>query len=653
MTDPASARSLHAQGRLNLAEPLYRAALRASPGDVTLRRDLAVLLMQARKEGDALALFEHHDIDASPDADLLTILTLCYRATERYEQGLALADRIVALEPGQASGWLLKGSLHVLLGHHASGEMALRASLRIEGRLPESWHYLGEALQAQRRWDEAIAAYRQAQHAQPREVLNIALCHERAGRLEDATAGYQEAHYLMPGRADVLTRLAYSQSSLCRFDASSRTRSALSDRLRTPLAKDDRPEPFLLTALGLPEAAKISALEHYAERFSQTASRTCAVFGLSQDDIIRIGYISPDFGEHAVGDLLRAHFSAHDRTRFHVTAYALRTYDDPVNRDIRQGVDTYRICDAMDDFELAETIRLDRIDVLVDLAGYTAGGRPGVLARRPAPLQIGWLGFLDGQQAPWLDALVMDRHLLPERANWPYRDAIVRIPTTVFPGSPQAIGTADRVRFGLPLKTVLLCSFNNTYKIDPTLVLAWIEILRLAPDAHFVIFLPDAARAGFLNCWLGYGGDRERLHIVGKVSIADHADRLASCDLMLDAFRYQGGATSMHAIANGLPVLSMSGTMPTERFGASINGFLGLDVLMCGDADAYVGTAARLANSPEELSSLRRRVAARVRDTGLFDPRRSASAIESLLIGLMAERRNSPGHVQTGQVKHG
>jgi protein O-GlcNAc transferase len=637
MNDSRLARELHAQGRLQAAEASYRSALNAAPEDRTLRRDFAVMLMQARKEHDAVALLAYLEEDASATGDALTILALCLRAIGKYQRALPLTNRIVAREPRNALGWLLKGSLHVLLCDYISGEAALRVCLEIEDQLAEGWHYLGESLQGQRRWDEAIAAYRRAQRRQPQEILNIAICHERAGRLSDASVGYQAAHDLMPGRADVLARLAYAQSALCQFDDASRTSALLSQRLQTPLARDDRPEPFIMSALGAEVSARIKVLDHYAAPFRAELRLSEAHAERQPGDPIRIGYMSPDFGEHAVGDLLGSHFSSHDREHFEIFAYALREHNDSISREIQMGVDTFRECYDLDDATLVETIRSDRIDVLIDLAGYTSGARPGALAKRPAPLQLGWLGFLDGQQAPWLDALIMDEHLVPATEPWPYDDRVVKLKTTVFPGSTPIIGTPDRARFGLPHDAMVLCSFNNTYKLDALLSDAWIRILELAPDAHLALYLPASARANFLHAWARKGGDQRRLHLFDKVAMTEQADRMASCDLLLDTFHYQGGATSMHAIANGLPVLSFSGVTPPSRMGASINGFLGLHDLICQDVEMYVQTAVRLAKSPQLLTEMRQELAHRVLATGLFDPRRSAAAIESLVLDLMGD----------------
>ncbi|MCW5611658.1 MAG: tetratricopeptide repeat protein [Rubrivivax sp.] len=632
------ARELHGGGQLAAAEPLYRAALQAEPQDLGLTRDLAVLLMQARREAEAAALLDRPDLLARADADLLTVLALCLRACGRHERALQVAQQLVTIDAGASLGWLLLGSLQVLLGAAGPGEAALRRCVAIEPALAEAWHYLGESLQQQGRWDEAIAAYGVAARRQPADGINVATCHELAGRLATAETGYRDMLRLMPGRADLLARLAQVQAMQCRFEAEAATTAALAQALGRPLAADDAPEPFIVAWLDLDPAVRAATLRRHARRI-QTAVTPLppAARGPRGGGPLRLGYLSADFGPHAVGELVRGHFAAHDRSRFQVTGYSLRAHQGPVAEEIRRGFDAVVDCDGLSDRAVAEAIRADGIDVLIDMAGFTHGARPRILAMRPAPLQLGWLGFVHGHQAPWLDALLLDEHVRPADLSWPYEDRVVGLPGTLLPGSPFPAGRRNRARFGWPEDAVVLASFNNAYKLGPPLLAAWAEILRRAPRAILVVYLPAAAREGFLRQWSAQGGAGDRLHLVDKLPGDQHADRCAGCDLLLDAFRYQGGATSMQAVASSLPVLTWGGGVtPLQRLGVSLNRFLGLDDLVCPDAGGYVDRAVELCNDSAQLQAVRDRLRVQAAQRGLFDARRAAAAIEQAVLGLVA-----------------
>src|SRR5690606_16569428 len=162
-----------------------------------------------------------------------------------------------------------------------------------------------------------------------------------------------------------------------------------------------------------------------------------------------------------------------------------------------------------------------------------------------------------------------DQGTQPAEARWPYPDRILRIPQ-LLPAGPMPAGRRDRARFGLPDSGVVLCSFNNSYKLCPALIGAWIRILRNAPDSVLMAYVPPHAREGFLRCWESHAGPRERLVLVDRLPAAAQADRAASCDLFLDAFRYQAGATAVASIAAGLPILSRRGSTPLSRLSTSL-----------------------------------------------------------------------------------
>lgn len=636
ISESTLARELHQKGLLHAAEPHYRAALGLEPEDFSIRRDFAVLLMQTRQEAEAIALIDQPSVIDQANADMLSILTLCLRSERKFERAAIFSERITTLDPENALGWLLHGSLQVRLGSIRGAEASLRRCITIEPSLTEAWHFLGESLQAQGRWDEAIAAYEISSRQQPNEVFNIAICHELAGRIQLAMSGYEAMHRMMPERTDVLARLAQSQAMQCLHQEEAITTINLEKLLGNEnLSEDDIPEPFTLCFLSIDEEIKARTLKRHSERIIQQiepSTKNCVSQHIPSRGHISIGYVSADFGPHAIGELVRSHFSSHDRSQFKVHGYSLQSHTGINRNEIQHGFDTFLDCDSLTDREVADAIEADRIDVLIDMAGFTHGARPQILAFRPAPLQVGWLGFIHGQQAPWLDAIFMDEHVMPVGMPWPYQDKVIRLSGTLFPGShTQYPGKSDRARFELPDGAPVLASFNNTYKLNPELIAAWSRIMRLAPSAHLMVYLPHAAREGFIQQWTALDGPTHRLHLVGKVSIEEQSDRAASCDLFLDSFRYQGGATAMNAIANHLPVLTVSGHIPTERLGLSINRFLGMEELICEDVETYVTRAAFLANRPDEMQRLRSQLQQQVALHNLFNARRAASSIEQAI----------------------
>jgi protein O-GlcNAc transferase len=643
MTDAEHARRSHAAGDVAAASALYERALAAAPDDATLMFDYAVLLMQMARRQDAATLLREVRRRIPDDTRALLALAVCLRADGGLEEALQIAEEATKRLPHDAAAWMLRGSIEVRAGRYARAETALRRALSLAPGFGEAWHYLGESLHQQQRWKDAMEAYRRAAIEQPGEIYNIAMCAEQAGDLELARSSYRQASSIFPDRADVLLRLAQTEARLCEFSAEQATLGKFSHVVAHDLPAGQLLEAFPLTYLPLEAALVRNALQRYAdtmrERVTSPGPATAAMPSIAAGDRIRIGYLSADFGRHAVGQLVADVFRTHDRDRFEVFAYSLRAHDDEVATRIRESCDVYVECASLGTTDIVDRIRQDGIHVLIDLNGPTTGARLEVLAARPAALQLGWLGFLHAQQAPWLDAVLLDEHVQPTDSPWPFDDRVVRLPVSVFPPPPNAGGRRQRARFGMPAEGhVVLASFNNSYKLDLPLLAAWIRILHLAPVATLMVYLPASARSGFLQHWRDMGGDPSRLMVVDALAPADQADRAASCDLLLDAFRYQGGATNLDAVASGLPVLCRAGDTPPSRLGVGINLALGLDEMVVADTDAYVTRAAWLANHPEELDALRRRVAAAAQQSAFSDLRRSAAGIEAACMQLLREK---------------
>jgi len=647
MRDPRErAQASHRAGRLDEALAAYREALALQPEAPDLLHGLALVQLQLGRDAEALPLLRGLVERNAPDAPQL--LAMACRRLGLVGEGIEAAQRAVRVAPDVAVAWMLLGSLQVMAGAYAAGEAALRRAVALEDGLAEAWHFLGVALQRQRRWRLALQAYRRAAERAPGNwtvEFNAALCLESLGEWQEAAAGFERAHRLAPHRVDVLGRLANVQALLCDFDGEARSVALLEQRLvaGAALDGDDKVEPFVLAFLPFSDHARARILRRYAATVRGEAARLGppeAAPARRHDGPLRLGYLSPDLGNHAVGSLLQDLFAAHDRERVTVHAYALQRFadDDPVAARIRAGCDVFRDVGALSTREIARTIAGDGIDVLVDLGGYTSGARPAVLALRPAPVQMGYLGFIHSAGAEWIDYQVLDAHVAPPGIAG-FNEAIVRLPGTMLPAprvEAHAI-VADRAAFGLPEGVPLLASFNNSYKLDRPLVEAWLAIARRVPHARFVVYLPAQARPRFAETWAALGGDPAALLLVDKLAPERHAVRAASCDLFLDAFRYQAGATAIAALEAGLPVLSRRGDSPLARLGVSLNLALGLDALVADDADDYVARAVALVLDPERLAILRGRLASAVVGSGLFDPGRVALGLEQAA-GMAFER---------------
>lgn len=639
----AAAQRAHGAGRLAEAETGYRQVLAAVPDHAEAWHYLGLVLHQRQRHDDALAAYARAAAYAPRRADTHVLRAMLLRDLGRAADGLAAVAQALALQPRDAVALSLRGALQLALADTHAAEVSLRQAVAFEPGLADAWHHLAIALHRRQQWDEAIAAYRRAAALGAGGYhlhYNLALAAEAAGQLDAAAQAFEHALQMAPDNASGWARLGNVQALRCEFAAS----DAAFARLDTLLQRhDDTPdaviEPFVLLYAPLSPAARTEALRRYVAQVERQAAALPRPVRRAREagGPLRVGYLSPDLGEHAVGSLVRDLFAAHDPAVVVATVYSLREHAGPTADTIRATAPRYRDVGALATDAIAAAIADDGIDILVDLAGYTLGARPAVLALRPAPLQIGWLGFLHTSGAPFLDGIVLDDVLAPADQYALYREPVLALPGTAFPATaPEAWIARPRAAFGLPDDRFLFASFNNSYKLDAALLDAWLQIHRALRDARFAVFVPPPAQPGLARAWTSRGGDPDALLWLPKLPMADHLARAAGMDLALDAFRYHAGATALGNLAAGLPTLCLAGEGAARRSGASLNRFLGLDALVTDTPAAYVDAALALARNPDRLSALRVQQARAIAERGLFDPARTARGLEGLYRALSA-----------------
>ena len=352
---------------------------------------------------------------------------------------------------------------------------------------------------------------------------------------------------------------------------------------------------------------------------------------------LRIGYLSPDFGDHPIGHVTLPIYAAHDRSRFEVTAYA--THDrsqpgGPYHDRIRGDVDAYVALFALSPRAAAERIHADGIDILVDLCGFMPSGQPDVLAMRPAPIQVYWLGHGGGLGARYIDYVIGDPYVTAPQDDGFYVEKIARLPDT-FPSADRpeiAAGAMTRAEQGLPEDGVVFCAFNNALKIDFGAWTCWMAILHEVPDS--VLWLnasgQTAFRARLRDAAEARGIAAERIVFADRVDDkSQHFARHALADLFLDTFRFNASTTALDSLWAGLPVLAVAGPHFHSRIAAGYLAAVGLGDLICADEDEYLRRAIALAADPVARTVLKSRLAASRLTAPLFDYQRFVHHLES------------------------
>lgn len=348
---------------------------------------------------------------------------------------------------------------------------------------------------------------------------------------------------------------------------------------------------------------------------------------------LRVGYVSADFGRHPVGYFLGRLLRAHDRRHFEIVCYSDRVIEDHVTRELRTHVSSWHSVAALPDDELARRIAEYRIDILVDLAGHTAGNRLPTFARKPAPIQVTWAGYVGTTGLAEIDGLITDGVETPPGDEDFLVETPMRMPrcyvTYLAPGDAPAVaglpaGKAGHVTFG---------SFNNLAKINERVIALWARVLEAVPGSRLRLRWRSLDDPGVIDHvrarFAAHGASGDRIDLLGGITNLRLLADYAAVDIALDPFPYSGGLTTLEAMWMGVPVVTLPGTTFASRHSASHLSAAGLRDWIVRTQDDYVALAANKAADLPTLTRLREGLRPRLLKSPLCDGPAFAEALET------------------------
>ncbi len=360
-----------------------------------------------------------------------------------------------------------------------------------------------------------------------------------------------------------------------------------------------------------------------------------------QHEKLRIGYLSSDFRTHAVSLLTVELFELHDRNKFEIYGFCFTPPDDSALRErVVNAMDHFISVYDMSDEEAAKCIHANEIDLLVDLQGLTSGVRPNILAYRPAPVQVTYLGFPGTTALPNIDYVIGDEFLIPPELVPYFSETPLYMPH-VFQVSDRKrpVGVKPtRESCHLPDDAFVFCSFNNNYKITEEMFACWMRILKRVPDSVLWLLADNEwAHDNMVKSALANGIEKERLIFASRVTPADYLARYRVADVFLDCTPFNGGTTANDALFMGLPILTLSGKTFASRMAGSLLHSLGLHELITYTFEDYEEKAVELAKDRAHVANLRLSIEARHSTCHLFDMPRQVRDIENLLEKAIAQ----------------
>ncbi len=354
---------------------------------------------------------------------------------------------------------------------------------------------------------------------------------------------------------------------------------------------------------------------------------------------IRIGYVSNDFHNHATAILFVESLECRDRSRFEVSLYS-HSRDDhtPMQHRVRAACERFVDIRGMSDAQVAQRIRDDGIDLLVDLKGHTQGNRLGIFAYRAAPLQVSFLGYPGTSGADFIDYVIGDRQVTPLAHQPWYTERIAQMPESYQPNDSRRPRPAPtpRAALGLPEGVPVLACFNQAFKFTPETWRVWMNVLKAVPEALLWLLEDNAqATANLRRQAAAQGVDPARLVFAPRIGHEANMARLPAADLILDNWPCNAHTTAGDALWMGVPMLTLQGEPFAARVAGSLLQALGLPELVCRDPAAYEATALALLREPGRLRALRERLQRHARTHSLFDGARHARALEALYLRML------------------
>jgi len=532
-----------------------------------------------------------------------------------------------------ANGHLDRAKTFFLKQQWREAERELRLALSAnEGNAAINLGNLAMTLQFQRRWAEAAQCFsavlrEMPQHAPAASGLGLALL--EGGNPGAAIAALQHALSIRPHFVDDWLHLSLAAGAVLRQDLAVQAARRAAE-LDTAKSIDIRSNviSWQMNAHGDDGPALRMATESLCESRGIKRLRMPAVEGRK----IRIGYVSPDFSEHAVARFLLSFLPFHDREKFEIFLYSnVESPDTTTQRFKDLGLNWREILQLKDE-AAAELIARDEIDVLIDLAGHTIGNRLGIFALRPAPVQVTYLGSPGTTGMPEMDFRLTDSISDPPgMTESHYTEKLVRIDPCFICFDPPAIESIDVNRAS---QSITFASFNAVRKISPKTLSLWSRVLREVPNSNLMIKAAaleySESRHLALEVFTKADIDPARVKLLPRTATyADHLRVYEQVTIALDTYPYNGTTTTCESLWMGVPVVTLRGPTHMSRVGTSILTNIGLPKLIASSDDEYVRLATELSRDTNRLQSLRTNLRQRVKDSPLVDGRRFALNIES------------------------
>ncbi len=670
--NPKHADALHMLGvvyyqtdRPEQAVTLISQALAINPKNTDYLNHYALSLRSANQPEAAIKSLQQAVLLQSKDLDLQFNLANTLLSVNRFEEAAGYYRRILRVMPKNDD--VREALCHCLtsMGNQAhaqsnfiQAEACFEEALQFTPRDAAILYNLGNAQRELGKPTEAAKHYAQAIQLAPDDAdiyNNLGNVQRELGQLDLAIASYQKALALNPKLYHAKVHLVHQKQHICDWQGLDDEISEIRSWVKTEPQAQISPFAFLAMPGTTAEEQKLCADNWVNNRYA-TLIKYGQQLNLSRQTSPankknKIGYMSADFRLHPLAFLISELIELHDRSQFEIIGFSYGPDDKTdARKRLEKAFDAFHDIRRLADIDAANKIHACGIDILVDLTGFTQNSRCGIIALKPAPITMSWLGFPGTMGSftggsyhdkPLFDYLLTDSFITPPEAASNYAEQLALLPHSYQPNDRKrpVAKTPSRAECGLPDNAFVFCCFNQTFKITADFFNIWMRLLKATPDS--VLWLLECnrwAKQNLIEQAALHGIASERLIFAPRVSIAEHLARHAHADLFLDTLPYNAHTTCSDALWMGLPVLTCVGETFPSRVAGSLLKAAGLDEMITYTLADYENRAMYLAANPQVLETIKQKLLSEKMTSALFDTASFTRSLEDIYKNIQADQ---------------
>jgi protein O-GlcNAc transferase len=629
-----------AKGEREKAVIQYERAIRLKPDFAQAHNNIGTVLKDLKKYPEAIASLNKAVAIQADYAEAFYNLGNVFMDTENHPEAIESYNKAISLNPNYVQAYNNLGNIFMAMGNLEQARTTFEMAIQVNPTYAQAHNNLGKVLKDLGRLEGALNAYRNAIKFQPKYAnayYNMANTLKDLTMHTEAVTCYLKAIEIQPSNPEAFNNLGNV------YKDQGRIKDALLCYEKAVELKPEYSEAHsnLLLALHYNDSIDPQNIFSHHEDW---AKRHASFF---MDNIlpnsndrsvhrpIRIGYVSPDFRLHSVAYFMKGILSSHDPKEFDVYCYSDVKQPDSLTDKIKTLAHQWRDIRSISDEALADLIRQDKIDILVDLTGHTANNRMLVFARKPAPVQITYIGYPDTTGLKTMDYRITDSWADPlgQQDNF-CSEELIRLPRGFLCYQPPEAAPQIKALPALSTGYVTFGSFNLRSKITVKAVQTWSEILHKIADSRLILksgsFSDNETRQHMLDMFYKEGISKDRITLLGDIpNFSDHLELYNKMDIALDTFPYNGTTTTCEALWMGVPVIVLKGEHHMSRVGVSLLTNAGMEEFIAGTHGEYVEKAVGLAHSPERLSQMRERQRDTIASSSLMDTQRFTQDLEN------------------------